>query len=221
MSQQQIQQPETPVGSARAAEKYFPTRNDIPEDSRVPVVEMLNRSLADTTVLATQAKYAHWNVKGPNFYQLHLLFDELAGVLDAHADMLAERVTSLGGVATGTARMAVETSQIPEIPPGIVADLDFVEALANRVAIHGANLTEGINLASAYGDQDTSDLYNEISREVDKQLYFLESHLQTATPGGDQRLQTQQTTGGQTQQLGGGQQYQSPAVGGQPTQPPQ
>src|SRR6476620_12591424 len=84
----------------------FTTRNDIPAENRAKLVSLLNQQLADTFDLMSQTKFAHWNVKGPNFYQLHKLFDELAEGLEEHVDEIAERVTALGGVATGTARQA-------------------------------------------------------------------------------------------------------------------
>ncbi len=158
--------------------RMFFTQNDIADDERVPLVELLNETLADTTDLLTQTKYAHWNVKGPNFYQLHLLFDELADVFFEHGDDIAERTTALGGEARGTARMAAVNSRIPEIQTNAVTGMEFVEALANNLALHAANLRSGIEAALAHSDQDTADLLTEHSREVDKYLWFLEAHLQ-------------------------------------------
>ena len=86
--------------------KSFETRNDIPHRTRETMITLLNQQLADTFDLYSQTKQAHWNVKGLAFYQLHLLFDEVAGSIFEYVDMIAERVTALGGYATGTARMA-------------------------------------------------------------------------------------------------------------------
>src|SRR3954451_17516833 len=96
--------------------RQFPTHIDIPAEKRESLVEMLNQHLADTSDLYSQSKQAHWNVKGKDFYQLHLLFDETAGAIEPYIDMLAERVTSLGGYATGTNRMSAEHSALPEYP---------------------------------------------------------------------------------------------------------
>src|SRR4051812_43422420 len=84
----------------------FPTRNSLPAETRAKSVSLLNQHLADLFDLMSQTKFAHWNVKGSDFYQLHKLFDELAEVVEGHVDEVAERVTALGGVATGTARQA-------------------------------------------------------------------------------------------------------------------
>ncbi len=156
----------------------FFTQNDVPDRDRRTLVELLNRELADTTDLLTQTKYAHWNVKGMQFYQLHLLFDDFAEVLFEHSDELAERATALGGEAMGTVRMASANSRLPEIRTDAVTGQQYVETLANSVAIHAANLRGGIETALTHTDQDTADLLTELSREVDKYLWFLEAHLQ-------------------------------------------
>ncbi|SIR28861.1 starvation-inducible DNA-binding protein [Haladaptatus litoreus] len=158
--------------------RMFFTQNDVPDDDRRALVELLNQELADTTDLLTQTKYAHWNVKGMQFYQLHLLFDEFADVLFEHGDELGERVAALGGEARGTVRMTAENSRIPEIRTDVVIGPQYVEALANNVSIHAANLRGGIDAAEAHNDQDTADLLTELSREVDQYLWFLEAHLQ-------------------------------------------
>ena len=103
-----------PVISPRL--KTFPTHIDIPAEKRAALIETLNRHLANTLDLYTQVKQAHWNVKGNDFYQLHLLFDEIAEEIEPFIDLLAERVTLLGGYANGTARMSAENSELPEYP---------------------------------------------------------------------------------------------------------
>ncbi|WP_210424102.1 DNA starvation/stationary phase protection protein Dps [Halorussus ruber] len=154
----------------------------LPEETRRTMVGMLNQSLADTTDLMTQCKFAHWNVKGMNFYQLHLLFDEIAETLEEHADIIAERATALGGEANGTVRSAASNTRIPEIPADVTTGPEYVEALVERVGIHGNNLRREIEAAVERDDEDTADMYTELSREVDKQLYFLEAHLQAVDP---------------------------------------
>ena len=188
---QQIQQ-STDRTAARTEARTFPTANDLPPGTRGTVIRSLNQMLADTTDLTTQLKFAHWNVKGINFYQLHLLFDEIAEVLEGHADMLAERATSLGGQAMGTARMAAANSSIPELSADTVTGPQYVEEVTEHLAVHAANLRDGIDYAASCGDEDTADLYTELSREVDQQLYFLESHLQTQFEGTASQLESGQ-----------------------------
>lgn len=156
----------------------FPTRNDIAAENRTKLVSLLNQNLADLFDLASQTKFAHWNVKGPNFYQLHLLFDSLAEKVEGHVDEVAERVTALGGVATGTARQAVASSRVPEFPAGVHKGTDVVAALADRFAAVGKAARAAIDKADELEDKDTADLFTAVSRDLDQSLYFLESHLQ-------------------------------------------
>jgi starvation-inducible DNA-binding protein len=147
-------------------------------ETREAVVHSLNQALADTTDLQTQTKHAHWNVKGMQFQQLHELFDEQAELLADHADTIAERLTALGGTAHGTARQAAANSQLEEFPADATVGPACVAALADRYAAHAANVREWIDATAAVGDADTSDMFTELSREIDKQLWFLEAHLQ-------------------------------------------
>jgi len=154
------------------------TRIDLSAKSRTALVEILNESLADTFDLYSQVKQAHWNVKGHQFYQLHLLFDEIAGEILDFVDQLAERVTSLGGTAMGTARMSAAKSSLPEYPVDVLEGLDHIAALSERFATYCQIVRTNIEKTDELGDADTADLYTEISRLVDKRLWFLEAHLQ-------------------------------------------
>lgn len=159
--------------------KMFPTRNDLDPAIREHMVLLLNQQLADTFDLYSQTKQAHWNVKGPEFYQLHELFDDLAELIEEHVDTIAERVTALGGVATGTVRMAAAASRLPDYPLDGIASLQSVEELAARYAQLAASTRQGINIATENGDADTADLLTEVSRTLDKALWFLEAHFQS------------------------------------------
>jgi starvation-inducible DNA-binding protein len=156
----------------------FPTRNDLPAEARATMVRRLNQSLANAFDLYSQAKQAHWNVKGPDFFQLHDLFDAIAEELLGFVDLIAERATALGGTAQGTARLAAANSGLPEFPADLIDGLDHVEALAERFGAFAAEIRSGIDAANEAGDQSTADLYTEVSRAVDKRLWFLEAHLQ-------------------------------------------
>src|SRR5438874_1574668 len=92
------------------------TMNDLPENVRSQVSDLLNNRLAEAIDLQTQAKQAHWNVKGPQFIALHKLFDEIDEAVEEYVDLLAERVVQLGGIAEGTARVVAERSELPEYP---------------------------------------------------------------------------------------------------------
>jgi starvation-inducible DNA-binding protein len=156
----------------------YPTRIDIPLEVRSQIISLLNQTLAATLDLKTQTKQAHWNVKGTDFYQLHELFDVIAGELEEYVDLVAERITTLGGYALGTARIAASNSILPEYPLDILDGKEHITALADRFASYGKHLRAAIATTSELGDADTSDLYTEISRNIDKRLWFLEAHLQ-------------------------------------------
>ena len=156
----------------------FPTRNDIASENRAKLISLLNQHLADTFDLMSQTKFAHWNVKGPTFIALHKLFDELAEKLEEHVDEIAERVTALGGVATGTARQAAAMSRTPEFPVNTFKGMDVVAALADRFATVGKATRQAIEQADERNDKDTADLFTQVSRDLDQSLYFLEAHLQ-------------------------------------------
>lgn len=158
-------------------QKMYPTRIDLSSDVREQVIEILNKTLAATLDLKTQTKQAHWNVKGMDFYQLHELFDEMATEIEEYTDMVAERVTALAGTALGTARIAASESILPEYPLDIVAGADHVTALAERYSAYAQHVREAIDKTDELGDADTADLYTEISRTIDKRLWFLEAHL--------------------------------------------
>lgn len=155
------------------------TRIDIPEDARLKVVDLLNRQLADTTDLFTQLKYAHWNVKGSDFIQLHELFDQVAGDVLGFADLIAERATTLGGTADGTLRQAAAASTLTEYPTKAVDGMEAVRAVADRVAAYAASTRRAMEESEDLGDTGTSDLFTEVSRQIDKDLWFLEAHLQS------------------------------------------
>jgi len=168
----------TPPQQSQQPPSMFRTRHGLDEDTRRSMVILLNQRLADAFDLFSQTKQAHWNVKGPNFFQLHKLFDELAEQVEEHVDLLAERATALGGQAMGTVRMAATGSSLPELPMDAAGDMAFVEALADRFARVAARVGEGIDRADEAGDKATSDLLTQIARDLDQSLYFLEAHLQ-------------------------------------------
>jgi starvation-inducible DNA-binding protein len=161
----------------KASSKLYSTRIDLPVDVRTQVIAILAKTLATTLDLKTQIKQAHWNVKGLDFYQLHLLFDELAGEIEEYVDMVAERITALGGTPLGTARVAAANSVLPEYPLDAVTGIDHLTALSDRYGAYAAHVRTAIADTADLGDADTSDLYTEISRNIDKRLWFLEAHL--------------------------------------------
>jgi starvation-inducible DNA-binding protein len=139
----------------------------------------LIQHLAVAVVLQTQAKTAHWNVKGPGFIALHKLFDDVHASVAEYVDLIAERAVQLGGVAEGTARIVARRSDLEEYPGGIAAGSRHVEALSAALAAFGSGIRRSIAEADGLGDAGTADLFTEISRGIDKWLWFVEAHVQT------------------------------------------
>jgi starvation-inducible DNA-binding protein len=154
----------------------FTTKNNLSQATRTKVTVILNQLLADLTDLYSQTKQAHWNVRGSLFFQLHKLFDELAGSVEGHIDPLAERITTLGGIANGTVRQAAARSSLPEFPTAGPNELGYVTALIDRYAHSATAVRQGIDDTAALGDADSADLLTALSRDLDKALWFLEAH---------------------------------------------
>jgi starvation-inducible DNA-binding protein len=156
----------------------FKTKNDLPEATRTQAIALLNARLADCKDLQTQVKQAHWNVKGPSFIALHELFDKINDAVEEYVDEIAERAVQLGGVAEGTARMVAKRSTLAEYPANVSQGRGHAEALSSALAAFGKAARKGIGEANELGDLDTADLFTEVSRGIDKWLWFVEAHLQ-------------------------------------------
>jgi starvation-inducible DNA-binding protein len=154
------------------------TQNDLREKVRLGAISLLNQQLADALDLGLQAKQAHWNVKGPNFIALHELFDEVVDELAEYIDEIAERAVALGGTALGTVRVAAAQSRLPEYPLNISSGSDHVIALSSALAKLGKSMRAAIDSAAELRDADTTDLFTEVSRGVDKLLWKVEAHMQ-------------------------------------------
>lgn len=140
------------------------------------LVALLNQSLADTLDLAYQTKQAHWNVKGMNFYGLHLLFDKFYDQLATFVDDFAERVVIMGGQALGTIRAAASVSSLAEYPLDALESKIHVDSLVDRYSEYTGRIRKAIRRAEQLGDPDTADLYRTISLAMDKALWMLKAH---------------------------------------------
>ncbi len=166
------------MAKSAEASRMFKTHIDLSKATRTTMIALLNQQLADTADLYTQIKQAHWNIKGKEFIALHELFDDLAERVLAFVDEIAERATALGGTAMGTARMAAANSTLPEYPTDAVDGMAHVTALVDRYGKYSASTRAAIDTADKHQDMTTSDLFTDISRVIDKDLWFLEAHLQ-------------------------------------------
>jgi starvation-inducible DNA-binding protein len=163
---------------AAAAIPPYPTGNDISKDKRAALNALLNLRLADAIDLQMQLKQAHWNVKGPNFIGLHLLFDEVYKAVVDYVDPIAERIVQMGGIAEGTVRLSAARTRLTEFPLGISDGSAHVDAVSKALAAFGREIRSSIGAANALEDADTADLFTEVSRGIDKWLWFIEAHHQ-------------------------------------------
>ncbi len=163
-----------------APARLYPTKNDLPETNRVQVVGLLNQRLAECIDLQTQCKQAHWNVKGPTFIALHKLFDEVNEDVEGYVDLVAERIVQLGGIAEGTVGVVAERSTLVDYPLTLSRGAEHVAALSDALAGFGRSARMGIEEMNDLQDADSADILTEISRGVDKWLWFVEAHQQGA-----------------------------------------
>lgn len=156
----------------------YKTKNDIPRENRLQISALLNQRLASAVDLQLQMKQAHWNIKGPNFIALHELFDQVAEAVEGYVDQIAERIVQLGGIAEGTARVAAARSQLDEYPLTIAEGAAHVDAVTSALSTFGQEARLTIDEVNGLDDAGTADLFTEVSRGIDKWLWFVEAHAQ-------------------------------------------
>jgi starvation-inducible DNA-binding protein len=157
------------------------TRNDTAGNALKVSLETLQARLADGIDLALAVKQAHWNLKGPQFIAIHLMLDGFRTELDELNDTVAERIMQLGGSARGTIQAVAGETALEAYPLTIFAIADHLAALIDRYALYANAVRDNIGETDDAGDSGTSDIFTEISRAVDKQLWFLEAHVQEPT----------------------------------------
>lgn len=154
------------------------TNNDTKNNAKAVAMEVLQARMADTIDLALVTKQAHWNLKGPQFIGVHLMLDGFRTEQDEWADMMAERITQLGGTARGTVQEVNRETSLKPYPTDIYAVADHVKALIERYSACANAIRKNIDDTDEAGDAGTADLLTEVSRGIDKQLWFLEAHTQ-------------------------------------------
>ncbi len=158
--------------------KMYDTENDLSKKGRAELNSLMNQRLASAVDLQMQMKQAHWNVKGPSFIGLHELFDKVDEAVELYVDMIAERIVQLGGIAEGTVRVAAARTRLAEYPLEIADGLAHVEAVSRALSTFGQEVRHTIEQADDLDDADTADMFVEISRGIDKWLWFVEAHGQ-------------------------------------------
>jgi starvation-inducible DNA-binding protein len=153
------------------------SRLDLDDNSKKSMAALLNARLLESLDLKLAIKQAHWNIKGPNFIAVHLMLDEMATRVDGFADDIAERSVALSGIPAGTSQAVAGGSKLGAYPTNITDIKAHLTELAERFAAYGKLTREAIDAADEAGDKDTADLFTGVSRQIDKDLWFLEAHL--------------------------------------------
>jgi len=156
------------------------TGHNLPLGERTELNSLINLSLASAIDLQLQLKQAHWNVKGPYSTGLHELFDNIGDAVENYVDMIAERIVQRGGTAEGTVRMAAASSRLDEYPLMHAESMAHVNMVATALSTFDQQACVTIGEADELDDAGTADLFTEISRGINKWLWFVEAHLQTA-----------------------------------------
>ena len=147
-------------------------------NTKTAMIDLCNARLADSIDLSLAVKQAHWNLKGPNFIAVHELLDQVRARLDNNADTVAERVAQLDGVALGTTQMVETGTKLSPYPIDIHKASDHLTALVDRFAALSKTVRAAIDAADEAGDAGTTDIFTSFSRDLDKDLWFLKSHLE-------------------------------------------
>lgn len=148
------------------------------DNARKAAIEVLSARLADATAMLLALKQAHWNVKGPNFIAIHELFDQVYERLEPHIDTMAERIKQLDGMASGTAEHVAKTSSLKPYPLDLTSEADHIRAVSERMRDLGGKVREGIDATESAGEATAADILTAMSRDLDKDLWFIESHLE-------------------------------------------
>ena len=154
------------------------TRNSLKDNAKKVSIGVLQGCLTDSIDLYNATRHAHWNVKGPHFASLHVLFEGFYTTLATDIDEVAERLVQLGGTAMGTTQSVGGAVRAQPYPTGITAGMEHVTALLDRYAALATASREAIDATGEAGDPDTADILTGVSRNLDKAVWMLEAHTQ-------------------------------------------
>lgn len=155
----------------------LPSPSNLPESARSSIVDALNELLAGASDLHAMAKVAHWNVRGPTFKALHILFDEVAGAVGEQIDPLAERLVTLGGTAKGTLREAVAASPLDAYPDDLHTGAEHVKQLLNRLKVYVTVMKAVRTSAEQQKDAETSNMLQGFAADLEKYGWQLAASL--------------------------------------------
>ena len=157
--------------------------NGLSEEACKTSVELLNQCLADTITLRDMYKKHHWQVVGPTFNQLHLMYDQHFIAQVELVDILAERIQLLGGIAIAMAADVAETTKIPRPPRGREPAAVQIKRLAEAHELIIVGAREAADKVNDVGDPGSNDVFvSNVLRTNELQVWFLTEHLVAASP---------------------------------------
>lgn len=150
--------------------------NNMDKDTRQTSLDILMPALSCAIDLQIAIKQAHWTIKGPSFIGLHELLDQVAERAYEHSDVIAERIVILGGQPRGTLQAVNDDTKLDAYPVDAIDQNTHVEELTKRILAFGGMCRDAIAAAGDNGDEDTADLFTGISRNLDKDAWFIGAH---------------------------------------------
>ncbi|WP_017930564.1 DNA starvation/stationary phase protection protein Dps [Robiginitomaculum antarcticum] len=150
--------------------------NNMDKNTRTKSLDILMPTLSCAIDLQVAIKQAHWTIKGPSFIGLHELLDQVAARAYEHSDLIAERIVILGGQPRGTLQTVTKDTKLDAYPVEATDQKVHVEELTKRIMVFGAMCRKAISEAGDNGDEDTADLFTGISRNLDKDAWFIGAH---------------------------------------------
>ena len=160
----------------------MPKKNTVlHEEQQAKLVELLNRRLADAIDLQLQSRQAYWNVKGPHFMALRELFDKVTEGVEEYANLIAEHIVQLGGIAEGTAQAVARRTSLDEYWLSTATGNGHIDALTATLAAFGKHARYASAQATELKDADTAAIFTEIARGIDKWLWFVETSQQAGS----------------------------------------
>jgi starvation-inducible DNA-binding protein len=140
------------------------------------LTDVVNKQVANWSVLFTKLHNYHWFVKGPEFFTLHEKFEELYNEAATHIDELAERLLAIEGIPVGTMKEILEISSIQEAEGKETAE-QMVRSIASDFSSLIEELKEGMEIAENAGDETTADMLLAIHQSVEKHNWMLHAYL--------------------------------------------
>lgn len=156
--------------------RFYKTQNSISEEIRIQTVELLNQTLATTIDLRSQVRQAIWSMRGPGFYQMYLLLNEIVDQMERQVDAIAQRISALASTPLVSIRSTAQASQLSEYPFDVISVEETIDILIEKVGFQSRHLRLAIEQTNDLEEANTASLYAEISRETDQCLWLLEAH---------------------------------------------